>query len=133
MWECLRGTGPFSAFISKSVERSLTMLFRTHAMQSGLCAMVMELFSFCRRPWKVHNKVWDSQRSFVVQPVLYLLLIFSVIALVLLPPTVSRAESPADAISRIRQGPYVPMPSPQMAAAYGAPGKGMSIENRTNH
>ena len=47
--------------------------------------------------------------------------------------SVAAAESSAEAIARIRDGPHGRMPPPQMAHATGGPGKGMTIENGTGH
>jgi hypothetical protein len=103
------------------------------AMLLGSRAVVMGLLSCAPRTWKYQGSDWGSQRSAVPLRVMYLLLILSIVALVLLHPAVSRAESPDEAIMRIRQGPHVPMPPPQMAYTSGLPGKGMSIENRTDY
>ena len=46
-------------------------------------------------------------------------------------PHLSEAESPAEAIARIRHGSHVQMPSPRMERASGPAGKGMTIENGT--
>ncbi len=74
-----------------------------------------------------------GQRSTVSLRVLFILVIISAVFLILLSPVASHAESPIEAITRIRQGPHVPMPPPQMVYTSGAPGKGMTIENYTGH
>lgn len=48
-------------------------------------------------------------------------------------PRPSRAESPSEAISRIRNGTHTQMPPPQTAYASGPMGKGMTIENGTGY
>ena len=45
----------------------------------------------------------------------------------------SNAETPEDAISRIRAGRHNQMPPPATAHAAGPAGKGMTIENGTGH
>lgn len=61
------------------------------------------------------------------------LLALATVALVGVTPSVNGAESPADAIARIRRGPHGQMPPPQTAHASGPAGKGMTIENGTGH
>jgi hypothetical protein len=48
-------------------------------------------------------------------------------------PIAGHAETPVDAVARIRSRPHSAMPPPQMAHATGAAGKGMTIENGTGH
>lgn len=65
--------------------------------------------------------------------VLTALLALVTAAVIGVTPHVSDAESPADAIKRIRRGPHMQMPPPQAAYASGGSGKGMTIENGTGY
>ena len=47
-------------------------------------------------------------------------------------PTIA-AESPADAIARMRSGRHAPIPPPRTAHASGPAGKGITIENGTGY
>jgi hypothetical protein len=60
---------------------------------------------------------------------LELLLALFVVAL----PLIADAETPGEAIARIRGGPHSSMPPPERAPATGPAGKGMTIENGTGH
>lgn len=74
-----------------------------------------------------------TNRSAVSLFLLLGILSLSTIGMVILTPDLSYGESPAEAISRIRQRPHAQMPPPQTTYARAPAGKGMTIENGTGY
>lgn len=75
------------------------------------------------------NSLFTSPTHFAL--VTFLILVATMV--VIGTPRMSSAESPTEAISRIRSGAHAQMPPPQTAYASGAADKGMTIENGTGY